>query len=85
MLCAPALLVVEAIAAKGRVAGLGGDPDDDVPVITGGGQSFAFRGPPDNVDGLGVLGEGSQVLDLPVLAISLDLPESDVRVSTGSC
>lgn len=42
MLCAPALLVVEAVAAKGRVAGLGGDPDDDVPIITGGGQSFAW-------------------------------------------
>lgn len=43
MLCAPALLVVEAIAAKGRVAGLGGHPDDDVAIITGGGQSFAWN------------------------------------------
>lgn len=85
MLCAPALLVVEAIAAKGRIAGLGGHPDDDVPIIAGGGQGFAFRGPPDNIDGLGVLGEGGQVLDLPVLSISLDLPEPDVGISAGSC
>lgn len=42
MLCAPALLVVEAIAAERRVAGLGGDPNDDVPIITSGGQSFAW-------------------------------------------
>lgn len=44
-------------------------------MCVGGEQGSTFRGPPDNVDGLGVLGEGGQVLDLPVLTISLDLPE----------
>ena len=43
MLCAPALLVVEAIAAKGRVTGLRGNPDDDVAIIAGGGQGFAWE------------------------------------------
>lgn len=96
MLCPPALLIVEAIATEGRVAGFGGDPDDDIAIITGGSQGFAwgfdlseacrlvclggeqgstFRGPSNNVDSLGVLGEGGQVLDLPVFTIFLDLPE----------
>lgn len=40
-----------------------------------------FRGPSDNVDGLVVLGEGGEVLDLAVRAVGVDPPDTDVVVA----
>jgi hypothetical protein len=38
-------------------------------------SSPTFGGPSNNVDGLGVLGQGGEVFDPPVLPIFLYLPE----------
>jgi len=32
----PCLLILEALVAKGRVVGVGGNPENDVPVVAGG-------------------------------------------------
>lgn len=41
MFRSPTLLIVEAITAKGGIAGLGWDPDDDIAIVAGGSECLA--------------------------------------------
>lgn len=59
--------VVLAESRFGRVR-VGLDPKDDVSVVTGGCQHFTARTPTDDIDGLGMLGQGRKVVDFLIFA-----------------
>lgn len=56
MLGPPRLFVFLAFGTEVGLGGLAGNPEDNVAIVTGGGEEFTFGSPADYIDGLVMLG-----------------------------
>jgi hypothetical protein len=97
MLDTPCLLVLEALfEVVGMRLVLGGDPEEDVAVVTSRRQDLAYqllnaitrtckarhtsRTPSYNIDSLRMFDEGRQIADLSLLPVGFHLPELQLSV-----